>query len=180
LPAKPEPAEAAQLGIAEDDRRRHVRIENGKNNPGPVGKAHWVRIETEILPNGDEVACSSSWSPPNPFDGVSVDDLKLVQKVVQTGAFRADSRSPDWLGWWMAENLPRLNVKTRHRDQPPNKAEVARLNSILKTWLKNNALEIEPRHDDKRRERDFFVVGRAAETLHTTRSVDNDDEQISL
>jgi hypothetical protein len=80
----------------------------------------------------------------------------------------------------MAENLPRLNVKTRHRDQPPNKAEVARLNSILKTWLKNNALEIEPRHDDKRRERDFFVVGRAAETLHTTRSVDNDDEQISL
>jgi hypothetical protein len=52
-------AEAAQLGIAEDDRRRHVRIENGKNNPGPIGKAHWVRIEVENLANGDAVAVST-------------------------------------------------------------------------------------------------------------------------
>ncbi|SIO50095.1 hypothetical protein SAMN05443247_06631 [Bradyrhizobium erythrophlei] len=173
-------AEASQLGIAEDDRRLHVRIENGKNNPGPIGKAHWVCIEVENLANGDQVACSSSWTPPNPFDGVSVDDLKLVQKLVQTGAFRADSRSPDWLGWWMAENLPMLNIKTRYRDQPRNKAEVARLNSILKIWLKNNALEIETRHDDKRRQRDFFVAGRAAETPHTTRPADDDDDQINL
>jgi hypothetical protein len=173
-------AEAAQLGIAEDDRRRHVRIENGKNNPGPIGKAHWVRIEVENLANGDAVAVSSSWTPPNPFDGVSVDDLKLVQKLVTTGEFRADSRSPDWLGWWMAENLPTLNIKTRHRDQPRNKAEVARLNSILKTWLKNNALEIETRTDDKSRKRDFFVAGAAAETPHTTRPTVADDDQINL
>jgi hypothetical protein len=59
-------AEAAQLGIHDDDRRRHVRIENGKANMGPIGKAHWVRIETEILPNGDEVACSTLWKAPNP------------------------------------------------------------------------------------------------------------------
>jgi hypothetical protein len=173
-------AEAAQLGIAEDDRRRHVRIENGKNNPGPIGKAHWVRIEVVNLANGDAVACSSSWTPPNPFDGVSITDLKLVQNRVQTGAFRADSRSPDWLGWWMAENLPMLNIKTRHRDQPRNKAEVARLNSILKTWQKNNALEIETRSDDKRRQRDFFVVGTQVEIPQTTRPADDDDDQINL
>jgi hypothetical protein len=111
---------------------------------------------------------------------VSVDDLKLVQKVVKTGEFRADSRSPDWLGWWMAENLPRLNIKTRHRDQPRNKAEVARLNSILKTWRKNNALEIETRPDDKSRKRDFFVAGPAAETPHTTQPTNDDDDQINL
>jgi AAA domain len=173
-------AEAAQLGIAEDDRRRHVKIENGKNNPGPIGKAHWVRIETEILPNGDEVACSTLWKPPNPFDEVSVDDLKVVQRLVQGGAFRADSQSPHWLGWWMAENLPLLNIKTRHSDRPRNKAEVARLNSILKTWLKNNALEIETRPDDKRKPRDFFIAGTAAETSHAIRPADSDDDQIIL
>ena len=160
-------AEAAQLGIHDDDRRRHVRIENGKNNPGPIGKAHWVKIETEILPNGDEVACSTSWKPPNPFDGVSVHDLKVVQRVVQGGAFRTDSQSPHWLGWWMAENLPSLNIKARYSDQPRNKAEIARLNSILKTWLKNSALEIDTRDDDKRKRRNFFIAGKPAEMPQT-------------
>ena len=131
-------------------------------------------------PNGDEVACATLWKPRNPFDGVTVSDLRVVQRLVQGGAFRTDSQSPHWLGWWMAENLPRLNIKSRHRDQPRNKAEVARLNSILKTWLKNNALEIEPRPDDKSRKRDFFVAGTATETPYTTQSADSDDDQISL
>jgi hypothetical protein len=105
--------------------------------------------------------------PPNPFDGVSIHDLQVVQKVVQGGAFRTDSQSPQWLGWWMAENLPSLNIKTRHTDKPRNKAEVARLNSIIKTWLKNNALEIEARPDDKRNLRPFFVVGKPVDAPQT-------------
>jgi hypothetical protein len=173
-------AEAAQLGIHDDDRRRHVRIENGKNNPGPIGKAHWVKIETEILPNGDEVACSTLWKPPNPFDGVTVSDLKVVQRLVQGGAFRTDSQSPHWLGWWMAENLPHLNIKTRHSDQPRDKAEVARLNSILKTWLKNNALVIETRDDDKRKPRDFFIAGKPTEEAAAPSTIERDDDQIIL
>jgi len=80
----------------------------------------------------------------------------------------------------MAENLPSLNIKTRHSHQPRNKAEVARLNAMLKTWLKNNALEIETRDDDKRRPRDFFVPGTAAEMPHTSQPADKDDDQIIL
>jgi AAA domain len=172
-------AEASQLGIHEDDRRRHVRIENGKNNPGPIGKAHWVKIETENLPNGDEVACSTLWTPPNPFDGVTASDLKVVQRLVQGGAFRTDSQSPEWLGWWMADNLPHLNIKTRHSDKPRDKAEVARLNSILKTWVKNQALDIETRQDDKRRDRNFFNSGKPIEPT-TASTFEGDDDQISL
>jgi hypothetical protein len=172
-------AEAVQLGIHEDDRRRHVRIENGKNNPGPIGKAHWVRIETENLPNGDEVACATLWKPPNPFDGVTVNDLKVVQKLVQGGAFRTDSQSPHWLGWWMAENLPNLNIKTRHSDRPRDKAEVARLKSILKTWLKNEALATEKRQDERRREREFFIVGKPIDPSPKP-ATESDDDQIIL
>ena len=76
----------------------------------------------------------------------------------------------------MAENLPHLNIKTRHSDQPRNKAEVARLNSILKTWLKNNALGIETRDDDKRKPRDFFISGEAA----VPSTIESDDDQIIL
>jgi hypothetical protein len=36
----------------------------------------------------------------------------------------------------MAENLPQLGIKARYSDEPRNKAEIARLNSILKTWVK--------------------------------------------
>jgi hypothetical protein len=173
-------AEATQLGIHDDDRRRHVRIENGKANLGPIGKAHWVKIETEILPNGDEVACATLWKPPNPFDGVTVHDLKVVQRLVQGGAFRADSQAKQWLGWWMAENLPHLNIKTRHSDRPRDKAEVARLNSILKTWLKNEALLIETRHDEHRKPRDFFTVGKPVETSIPSPISEADDDQIIL
>jgi RecA-family ATPase len=69
------PDEAAKLGVTEDFRRLHVRIANGKANMGPLGKAEWIKIEVENLPNGDEVACASRWSPPNPFDGVSTDGV---------------------------------------------------------------------------------------------------------
>ena len=58
------PVEATKLGIAEDDRRLHVRISNGKANMGPLGKASWFKLEVENLPNGDEIACASPWKPP--------------------------------------------------------------------------------------------------------------------
>jgi hypothetical protein len=59
--------EAAQLGVEENHRRLHVRIENGKGGPGPLGKATWVKIEVENLFNGDQVAIAVSWKPPDHF-----------------------------------------------------------------------------------------------------------------
>lgn len=152
-------ADASQLGIGEDDRRLHVRIEDGKSNPGPIGKANWIKISVENLANGDAVACITRWIPPNPFDGVSVDDLKVVQKVVQGGAFRTSSQSPEWLGWWMAEHLSGLGIKARYVDKPRDKAAVAKLNSILKTWVSNKVLKIVTDQDEKRNKRDFYAIG---------------------
>jgi len=169
-------AEAGQFGIGEDDRRRHVRVENGKNNPGPLGKAHWLKIEVENLANGDEVACSTLWTPPNPFDKVTTSDLKVVQRLAQGGAFRTNSQSPEWLGWWMAEHLPHINIKTRCTDKPRNKAEVARLNSILKTWVNNGVLKIEQREDDKRRPKSFYTIGTPIDEAPPPPTADDDDQ----
>jgi len=102
------PEEAKQLGIAEDDRRLHVRVSNGKANMGPLGKAEWFKIGVENLANGDEIACVSSWKPADPFKGVSVADMHKCRTLAQTGAFRLDSRSPEWIGYAVAEALESL------------------------------------------------------------------------
>ncbi len=147
------PAEADKLGIIEEERRRYVRIADGKANMGPIGTANWMLIAVETLPNGDQVPCSTSWKPPNPFDGVTTDDLKVAQKLAQGGAFRLSSQSPDWFGYPLAEHL-RMSVRPHAQN---DKKDIAKLNAIIKTWLRNNVLAIEKREGTDRRKRDFIV-----------------------
>jgi AAA domain len=168
------PDEAAKLGITEDDRRRYVRISNGKANMTPLGKAEWVKIEVENLPNGDEVACSSRWKPPNPFDGVSTTDMATGAELAATGAHRADSRSPEWFGYALADLL---HIPVSY-GADNNAKDLARLNTIIKTWLKNKVLKIEARTDDTRRERKFIVPGSAAP--HAKPNSPFDDDEITL
>ena len=143
-------------------------------------KAWSSLIKVETLPNRDDVAIAAAWKPENPFTNVTTKDLETVRKAVlgcikveqgcgevaeggaqveQGGAFRADSQSPQWLGWWMAEHLSHLNIKTRHGEKPRSKAgkaEVAKLKRILETWVKNGALHVVTRRDEKRRDREYF------------------------
>src|SRR5262249_4516157 len=91
------PAEATQLGIVEESRRLHVRIANGRANMGPLGKADWMKIAVENLPNGDQVACAPSWKPPDAFEGVSTADVEWCRNVAQGGAARWDVQSQEWI-----------------------------------------------------------------------------------
>jgi hypothetical protein len=149
------PAEAEKLGLSEDERRRHVRIANGKANMGPLGKAEWMRIEVENLPNGDAVGCASHWTPPDPFKGVTTATMELARELARTGAFRADSRSQKWFGYAIADHL---DIPVSYRGDNDQK-DLARLNAIIKTWLKNKVLAIEERKDDQRKTREFIVPG---------------------
>jgi hypothetical protein len=158
------PDEASKLGISEGDRRRHVRIANGKANAGPVGKAEWIKIELEILPNGDEIACPSRWKPPNPFDGVSTTDMETGARLAATGAYRADSRSPGWFGYALADVL---HMPVAYGADNSTK-DLARLNTIIKTWIKNKALKVVTRTDEKRMERKFIVPGATSAQARTT------------
>ena len=38
------PEEANKLGIAEDQRRLHIRVANGKADIAPIGKAEWMKL----------------------------------------------------------------------------------------------------------------------------------------
>ena len=151
-------AEATQLGIEEDKRRLHVRIESGKGGPGPVGKANWVKIEVEPLPNGDDVAVAVAWNPPDHFADVTVAHMEAVRDWGMTGEFRVDIRSPKWLGWKVAEAL---GLKARHGGDN-TKADLAKIKGLLKKWHQNKVLDIAKRPDEKGNDREFYVGGSAA------------------
>jgi hypothetical protein len=155
-------AEATQLGIEENQRRLHVRIENGKGGPGPLGKAKWVKIEVENLPNGDEVAVAVAWKPPDHFADVTVAHMEAVRDWGATGEFRADPRSPKWLGWKVAELL---GLKARHGGENSS-AELAKIKKLLKTWCGNKVLDIAKQPDEKSNEREFYVAGSATQPPH--------------
>jgi hypothetical protein len=150
------PDDAKKLGIAEDDRRLHVRTANGKANMGPIGKAAWFKLEVENLANGDEIACASPWNPPNPFQGVSTTNMHKCRTLAQTGAFRADSRAGDWIGYAVAEVLG-INVVRGANNDPK---DIARLKQVLATWFKNKVLATEQRKDaNNRHDRAFVIPG---------------------
>jgi hypothetical protein len=163
--------EAKQLGIAQEDRRLHVRVSNGKANMGPLGKADWIKISVENMPNGDQVACASPWKPPNPFQGVSTADMHKCRTLAQTGAYRADSRSAEWIGYVIADML---NIKVAH-GADNNREDLARIKQIVKTWIKNGVLAIEKRRDSNRKDREFVVPG-----SWSGAEADPDPEEITL
>jgi AAA domain len=147
--------EAAKLGITEEERRLHIRILNGKANMGPLGKANWMKLLIENLPNGDQVAVASSWSPPDPFEGLSTADMELARKLAETGEYRADTRSPKWIGYALASHF---GMKVSYSaDNDPK--DFAKLQAILKTWLKNKVLVVEERKDGEGKERKFVMPG---------------------
>jgi hypothetical protein len=166
--------EATKLGIRENERRLHIRISNGKANYGPLDKADWIKIEVENLPNGDEVACGSSWKPQNPFEGMSTKDMETSARLAQTSAYRADVRSPKWFGWALAKQL-KIPVAYKGDNDPK---DMARLKAIIQTWVKNKVLEVVSRKDEKdRHEFDFIVAGPASCHHNVTPNEDADDDE---
>jgi hypothetical protein len=168
--------EASKLGISEEDRRKHIRISNGKANMAPLGGADWIKIWVENLPNGDEVASSSRWSPPNPFEGVTVADMETGARLAATGGYRADSRSPMWFGFALADLL-HLPVAYGADNKPK---DIAKLNAIIKTWIKNKVIRIETREDAQYRERKFIVPGSTSTAKPTPDDPLLADDEITL
>jgi hypothetical protein len=149
------PEEAVKLGLSEDERRLHVRISNGKANAGPLGKAKWTRLVVENLANGDAVAVASPFTPPDPFKNVTTADMELARKLAATGEYRADMRSPKWIGYALATHF---DLKVVHKGNNDPK-DLERLKTIIKTWLSNKVLKIDERKDDEGKTREYMAAG---------------------
>jgi NADH:ubiquinone oxidoreductase subunit len=151
------PKEATALGLVMNDdmRRRHIRIGNGKANKAPAGKAAWMRIEVQTLPNGDEIAVTRDWTP-QASAGLDPTIVAAARLTAQTGTYRVDKRSPAWFGYALAPKLGLTVVcGVSKSDEPDSK----QLDAIVKALFKIGAIAVEERKDDHREIRQYVVAG---------------------
>jgi hypothetical protein len=145
------PDEASLAGVAEDQRGFYFRVQNDKANLAPPESATWYRMNNVSLDNGDQVGVACPWKWPELFEGISTRHLIAVQKAVEAGEWRYDSRSPQWVGFAVATALD-IDAEASRK----------RIGKLLKEWIENGALEVAEKLDDQSRPRKFVVVGRWA------------------
>ncbi|NTI22272.1 AAA family ATPase [Rhizobium rhizogenes] len=150
--------EAAKFGL--DEHRRYIFMMPDKQNMAPpVDKRDWFQMVSVPLPNGDNVAAVESWTPPNPFDDVTVQHLEQAQNEFDLGNYRESDQSPEWGGFVVARLLD-INagdgLKGKECSSAQKKAR-AKVRSILRTWQMNGAIALETRLDTNRHERKFYV-----------------------
>lgn len=153
--------EATKYGM--DEHRRYFFMMPDKQNMAPpADKRDWYQLVSVPLPNGDNVAAVEKWSPPNPFDDVTVQHLEQAQREFDQGNYRESDQSPEWGGFVVARLLD-IDAGEGLRASscsPLQKAARAKVKSILRTWQMNGAIKLETRLDASRHERKFYVSGR--------------------
>lgn len=138
------------------NRFQYFHVDNGKSNFAPrADTAVWRRIEDIDLGNGgdhlpDQVGVVDFWEVPKRKDGLPTDVALQVQSLVARGRFRTSPSSPDWLGKHL------LSITNLSADAPDERKFIVQL---LKDWKSAGALAVESGMDEKRRPRDFYVVG---------------------
>jgi hypothetical protein len=160
-------AEADQLGIDEEQRRLHIRIEGGKGGPAPIAKANWIKIDVISLPNGDDVAVASRWKPPDHFQDITTTDMQLAAQLAQNGEYRADCRSPQWFGYALALQLGIKVTCGPDNKTLGSKTDVAKVKCLINTWIKNKVLAVDERTDIDHKKRKYVVPGRDPPTAPT-------------
>jgi hypothetical protein len=157
--------EAQALGIEPEQRNRYVRYDDAKANQSLVsGKGHWFeKISVEIgngtgFEQADEVGALAPWSPPDAFDGISANTLRIAAERINRG-IEDDNGQPTgekftlrkggqsdrrWAGKVLVECLG---------------VEPQRAITILKTWQRNGLLDEVPYDDPvQRKSRNGVVV----------------------
>jgi hypothetical protein len=157
--------EAKRYGIEDERRRRFFRVYDDKNNRAPPSdQSDWYQMWSVNLGNGDDgygdsIGVVVPWSPPDAFEGVTVDHLRRVQAAIDAGEYKAHHSAEDWAGVAVASVFG-LDVQ--------DKAHKARILKMLNTWEANGALKVEERKDKNRQWKKFLVVGRWADDLSAT------------
>jgi hypothetical protein len=149
--------DAARANV--ENRRLYFRVDNGKSNLAPIDKASWYNLASVPLGNGplgsdgDHIGVVTSWAWPDPFDDVTVADLRKVQRVIARGRWRESVQAKDWVGKAVAQALSL---------DPDSKAHRSKITGLLKTWIKNDALRLVDERDERREIRTYVVVGEVA------------------
>jgi hypothetical protein len=141
--------EAEKAGV--DNHRLFFRAYSDKMNLAPpADKSDWFKLENVELANGDHVGVVTEWQWPDPFDGITVADLRAVQEAIDGKKLRENVQAKDWAGHVIAGVLD-LDAS--------DKADRNKIQSCIKTWVASGALRIGSIEDDKGKIRPILEVG---------------------
>lgn len=135
--------ECEMFGLEPQRRLWHVRVDDAKGNmSAPAADAVWYERHSVELSQGDWVGVLAPWTPPDAFDGLSVEAARRVLMMIDEGLpdgqryttnYRKGSKR--WAGDpLVAEGISENNAKV-----------------ILKTWLGTGVLYSEEYMSPKRR-----------------------------
>jgi len=154
------PEEAKEYGISEADRRRHVRLDDGKANLAPPSdKARWFRLSSQKLgngtndyPNGDQVQAIEAWEPPSVWKDLTDADCNGVLDTIAEGlpngqrytARRTGASASRWAGRVLVDAFDLTEEQAA---------------KMLGTWVRNGVLvEVEDYDQTQRKTRKGLAV----------------------
>jgi len=148
------PEDAMALGVDEHEALGIFRVDDGKANLAPPSdKAVYRRMQSVEIANGEHIGVATEFKLPDLFDGVTADNARNVQKLVQEAEanqtpYKANVQAKQYVGQAVAEEL-NLDM-----EKPGDKAKVK---AIVKQWMKTNVLKAAEMYD-KRQGRDVQCV----------------------
>jgi hypothetical protein len=149
-----------------ENRHLYFWATDAKANMAPREESlRWFMLDSVDLGNAtpdrpsDHVGVVTRWEWPNTMSGVTVADLRAVQKEIKAGEWLDNIQAQDgWAGHAVAKVMG-LNL-----DDPKDKA---RVKTYLKTWKASGMLKVERRKNNKSEDRSFLIVGEWADDLET-------------
>lgn len=132
--------EAEAFGIPEDQRRSYVRMDSAKVNIAPpMGNAKWFHLvsvpldnATETYPAGDHVQTVEPWTPPDTWDGLSVDLCNRILTAIDAGLadgnrYTDAAKAGEREAWRIVQEHAPHKTETQARE-------------VVRTWVKNKVL----------------------------------------
>lgn len=162
--------EAKLLNVPVEERNRYVRYDDAKANQSLLsGRAHWFRKVSVEIGNGagliaaDEVGALDPWTPPDAFDGCSVQTIRMALERIHRGIegdngqptgerFTRHRQGARWAGTVIVECF----------GMEPDRAQV-----LLRTWMDNKVIREEEYEDPVQRKKlkGLFVDMGAAQMM---------------
>lgn len=147
--------EGLKAGI--ENHRHYMRIGDMESNLAPPSADvnRWFEKASVQTPNGQFIGAVRPWEWPDAFDGINPQDARKVQVAVaqmEDNPPLESNRSPQrWVGVVVADVLG-LDLD--------DKAVKARVNTMVKTWIKSGVLEVVDFHDSRAgRDRRAVICG---------------------
>lgn len=141
-----------------EDNRYFFRIGQAEGNMAPPSSElnRWFEKVSVPIANGARVGAVRRWTWPESLEGVTDEMAVAVREALTAKARRKDVRSPEWVGFLVAETCGFPIVDGEDEETGKGKR---RAKAIVNTWLKDGVLVEERRQDEHGKEKTYIVPG---------------------